>query len=90
MTDKEITREAQNLMVTFDAIASVSIGSLKTAIEIFHDTADGEAVHNQEFPIITAKVEFLQTWIRYQKERLTEAEKVADEILKLWNDRYGI
>lgn len=90
MTEKEITRKAQGLTAKIDAIASVSIDSLKTAIDIFHDTPDSEAVHNQEFPIITAKVEFLQYQIRYQKEKLAEAEKAADEILKLWNDQYGV
>lgn len=90
MNDRKITRKAQDLVSMVDAIASVSIESLKAAIDIFHDTPDGEKLYNQEFPIITAKVEFLRNWIIYQKERLTEAEAVADEILKLWNDHYGI
>ena len=89
MTDQEITAKAQDLMVTIDAIASVAIDSLKGSLDVFHDTPDGEAVYNQDFPIITAKAEFLRTWIRYQKERLTVAEEAAEEISKLWSDRYG-
>lgn len=89
MTDFELKMAMAEKMISFNVNVEHGISQLKNMYSIYSKTENGLAVYSQEVPIMTAKAEFMADGIRYYTKYLQDALEDAEEIIKLWNDRYG-